>query len=57
MLATRSHSSVLLDPIIIICLTNSFAADIFHCLVPMVLVEEHMEKGQDPGADVRVRAG
>lgn len=55
MLATRSqsHSSVVLDPIIIIYLTNSFAADIFHCLVPIVLAEEHMEKDLDSGADVR----
>lgn len=58
MLATRSqsHSSLLLDPIIIISLTNSFAADVFHCLVPMLLAEEHTEKDLDPGADVRVRA-
>lgn len=58
MLATRSqsHSSFLLDPIIIISLTDSFAADVFHCLVPMLLAEEHTEKDLDPGADVRVRA-
>lgn len=58
MLATRSqsHSSLLLDPIIIISLTNGSAADVFHCLVPMLLAEEHTEKDLDPGADVRVRA-
>lgn len=50
MLAARSqsHSSGLLEPIIIICLTNSFAADIFHCLVPMVLAKEHTKKRPGP---------